>query len=359
MKRRPAFMSATGFVAAVVVFLGAGAVMHLAGPGLFSPGALNAQTSADLTPRADATAEPLGGVTSHAQLGDECSACHPAPWSSRTMADACLGCHTRVGDEIKTQDGLHGRLEGMRTSPTCNACHPEHNGPDGSLTTLDEAEFRSTHDMTGFSLKTHRKTESGGGFTCADCHPKGYARFDQAVCAACHAEIDAAFMKEHESAFGKDCLGCHDGSGNTSVDHSKFAFKLTGEHASVACGDCHKGAQSLQDYQDAPQDCYSCHAKDDEHDGAYGRGCGACHSAKGWGDVTFDHEVFPLDHGSDEKKATCETCHPNGTDAYTCFGCHEHTQSNVIGKHEGKSLAELQDCVRCHEGGGGGEGGGD
>ena len=67
--------------------------------------------------------------------------------------------------------------------------------------------------------------------------------------------------------------------------------------------------------------------------------------------MTFDHKVFPLDHGSDEKKATCETCHPNGTDTYTCFGCHEHTTCNVIGEHEGKSLAELQDCVRCHEGG--------
>ena len=67
----------------------------------------------------------------------------------------------------------------MQTSPTCTECHPEHNGPHGSLTALDEAEFGSAHDMTGFSLKTHRKTASGGSFTCADCHPKGYARFDQ------------------------------------------------------------------------------------------------------------------------------------------------------------------------------------
>ena len=81
-------------------------------------------------------------------------------------------------------------------------------------------------------------------------------------------------MKEHEAAFGTDCLGCHDGTGNTSVDHSKFAFKLTGKHATVACTDCHKDARSLQDYKNAPTDCYSCHAKDDEHDGAYGKDCG-------------------------------------------------------------------------------------
>ena len=75
--------------------------------------------------------------------------------------------------------------------------------------------------------------------------------------------------------------------------------------------------------------------------------------------MTFDHKVFPLDHGSEERKPTCETCHPDGTDTYTCYGCHEHTTGNVVGEHEGKSLAELQDCVRCHEGGGNGEGGGD
>jgi len=158
-------------------------------------------------------------------------------------------------------------------------------------------------------------------------------------------------MREHEDAFGKECLPCHDGSGAVTVDHDRFAFKLTGEHAGVTCDACHEGARSLQDYQQAPQDCYACHAEDDEHDGAYGRGCGDCHSAKGWDDVTFDHEVFPLDHGSEEREPTCETCHPDGTDAYTCYGCHEHTTGNVRDEHEGRSLAELQDCVRCHPGG--------
>jgi hypothetical protein len=351
MKRRPGFISATGIVAAVVVFLGAGAVTHLLGPELFSPGGLNAQTSADAAIATTTAAKSLGGVTSHAQLAEDCGACHPAPWGSRSEADACLACHTGIGDQIATRQSLHGGLEGMRASPTCAECHPEHNGPSGALTVLDEAGFRSAHDLTGFSLKSHRETQSGGGFACADCHPDGYGNFDQTLCAGCHADIDAGFMKEHEAAFGADCLGCHDGTGNTRVDHDTFAFKLTGEHAAVACEDCHKDARSLQDYQSAPQDCYSCHAEDDEHDGAYGRQCGSCHSADGWDQVTFDHKVFPLDHGSDEKKPTCETCHPDGTDTYTCYGCHEHTESNVLGEHEGKSLTELQDCVRCHEGG--------
>jgi hypothetical protein len=358
MRQRPGFVSATGIVLAIIVLAGVLAVAVFAGPQLFSPGGLNAQTGADLASSPAPKATQLGGVSSHAELSGDCGACHPAPWSNRTMADACLACHTGVGDEIKAKDGLHGRLEGMQAAPTCTGCHPEHNGPDGALTVLDEAGFGPQHDLTGFSLKTHQKTDSGGSFTCADCHRDGYSgAYDQALCADCHADIDAAFIKDHEAAFGNDCLGCHDGTGNTKVDHDTFAFKLAGKHAAVPCEDCHKDARSLKQYQDAPTDCYGCHAKDDEHDGAYGRDCGSCHTAQGWDDVTFDHKVFPLDHGSEEKRPTCETCHPNGTDTYTCYGCHEHTQSNVVGEHEGQSLAELQDCVRCHQGGGDGEGG--
>ena len=123
----------------------------------------------------------------------------------------------------------------------------------------------------------------------------------------------------------------------------------------MPCNDCHEGAQSIQDYQKAPQDCYSCHAKDDEHEGARtGRSAAPATPPTGWDDVTFDHKVFPVDHGSDEQKATCQTCHPNGTNTYTCFGCHAHTTGNVVGEHEGKSLAELTDCIKCHQGGGGG-----
>ena len=355
--RRPGFFSATGVVAAVVVVLAAGATALLAGPSLFSPGALNAQTSAELALEPAASPASLGGVTSHAGTGDECGACHPAPWSSRTMADACVACHTGVGDQISGGKGLHGRLEGLRTSPTCAGCHPEHDGAYGALTVLDERSFGDTHEVAGFSLDTHRETQSGAAFACHDCHPAGYDRFSQRVCTDCHAEIDDAFMRDHEATFGRDCLACHDGTGAARVDHDRFAFKLTGKHRDVACEDCHEGARTGKDYRDAPTDCYGCHAEDDEHDGAYGRECGDCHTARAWGDVTFDHKVFPLDHGSEEQRATCQTCHPRGTSTYTCYGCHEHTTANVLGKHEGRPLSELADCVRCHPGGREAEGG--
>jgi hypothetical protein len=339
MSKRPGFFSPTGIVVAVVLLAIVVALTVVVGPMLFSPGSLNSQ----------AKAAALNGAASHAKLGNDCGACHPAPWSSQSMADKCLDCHKQVGADIAAKRGVHGHLAGGQSSPTCRGCHPEHHGPNGALTSLDGATF--PHDQFGFSLRGHRETEKGAKFTCADCHPKGYTTFDQAICSDCHAAIDAKFMTQHEAAYGKDCLACHDGSGGANIDHSKFSFKLTGKHAAVACKDCHSATGSLQDFQNTPQDCYSCHAKDDEHKGAYGRLCGDCHTAAGWADATFDHAVFPLDHGSDERKATCQTCHPTDTKSYTCYGCHEHTTGNVLNQHEGKSLAALADCIKCHPGG--------
>ena len=197
--------------------------------------------------------------------------------SSRTMSDACLDCHTGVGDEIGAGKGLHGALAGAGGRLACNPCHPEHGGPDGPLTVIDEDEFRALHDATGFSL--------------------------------------------------------------------------TDAHASAPCAGCHEGAQGTRGYRGAPRTCYGCHAADDEHEGAYGRDCAACHSAVAWDEVTFEHDVFPLDHGEEERAPTCATCHPRTTDAYTCYRCHRHAPAVVRDQHEGRSLAKLDDCVRCHPGG--------
>lgn len=339
MSDRPSFLSPTGIVVAAVLLVVVIALTLVAGPVLFSPGPLNSQ----------AKAATLNGVASHARLANDCGACHPAPWSSETMADKCLACHASVGDEIKAKKGVHSSLAKAQSSPTCRGCHPEHHGPNGALTSLDGATF--PHDLIGFSLRGHQETAKGAKFTCADCHPKGYTTFDQAICADCHAAIDARFMSRHEAAYGKDCTACHDGSGGANIDHSKFPFKLTGKHAGVACDKCHSSAGSLQDFQKTPQDCFACHAKDDKHNGSFGQQCEQCHSAAGWGDATFDHTVFPVDHGSQEQKATCQTCHPTDVSKYTCYGCHRHTMANVQSDHEGRALAQLADCIRCHPGG--------
>jgi hypothetical protein len=250
---RSSIFSRTGIVVAAILVVGVVAWVLIDGLAPFSAGPLNAS----------ATGALLGGVTNHAQLSRNCGACHTAPWSSATMNDRCVACHTDVANEIKS-GGIHASF--MQTTPKCAGCHPDHNGPNAML---------------------------------------------------------------------------------TRVDHSQFPFKLTGAHANVPCAGCHAGAKTLADFKNAPQDCYSCHAKQDRHNGSFGKDCGSCHNTSSWHGANFNHSIFPVDHGTDQQQSNCQTCHPNGTSTYTCFGCHAHTTSNVVSIHE-QNLAALQHCIRCH-----------
>ncbi len=342
---RLGFVSATGALVAAIVLAGVLGFTLLEGPLLFSPGPLNAQ----------AKTRTLGGVTSHAQLAADCGACHTAPWSPQTMADRCLACHKDISDQVSARSGLHGGLLGALPSPTCRGCHPEHNGPDGTLTAFDGGAF--PHELTGYSLRGHRRTTQGAKVACTDCHTRDLAHFDPASCAACHGALDAGFMRSHEAAFGGVCLPCHDGADRygANFDHNSLPFKLTGKHADVACDRCHSGASSVQALQQTAQDCYSCHAKNDEHRGAFGQQCGQCHTTRTWANANFNHAVFPVNHGARGRSTPCDTCHPTGLNSYYCLGCHEHTAANVRSEHEGRPASQLADCIRCHAGGRGGD----
>lgn len=341
---RLGFLSTTAYAAGAATLAVLAAWAAVMGPGLFSPGSLSAAT----------TARTLGGVSSHARIRG-CDACHTAPWSPQTMADRCLACHTDIAAQTRSRTGLHGRLARTVSSTTCRGCHTEHHGAKGALTDVNEATF--PHELTGYSLAGHRTTAAGARVGCTGCHPDGLGRFTAVTCSRCHAGLDARFMRRHESAFGAACLDCHDGTGSfgSDFDHGKLRFELTGKHVGVACARCHTDTRSLAALRDTPQDCYSCHARKDEHRGAFGKRCDQCHSTAGWEDATFDHAVFPLDHGREERKAVCATCHPKDITSYTCYGCHEHTAANVLGDHEGRRLADLTDCIKCHRGGSKGE----
>jgi hypothetical protein len=344
------------------------------------------------------------------------------------MAARCLGCHQDVNGQISSQEKVHGSLAaaGWR-GESCAGCHTEHRGATGVLTVLDGS---FPHELTGFSLRGHENEEG-----CADCHGQDLvASFDPTTCASCHDNLDEGFMPQHVATFGRECVPCHDGVDRYGghFDHDRLAFPLTGRHAGVDCSACHEDAISAEALQETPQECYSCHAEDDVHNGGFGKDCAACHSSEGWEDATFDHshtafpltgshsgiacarchvgsdfaaastdcvschpepgfhkgafgaestrcaschtatswtpatfapahDVFPLDHGGEEQKATCKTCHPATVDAYTCVDCHEHSPERVVADHEGTSLALLEDCIGCHPRGqkGDEDGGGD
>src|SRR5512146_1157626 len=98
MARRPlgCFSGPALAAVALTIFAIVGSA-RLNGGMLFSPGALSAQS----------TGIVLGNVGSHAEIGGQCDACHPAPWDSDTMADRCLACHTDVRGQFAQVGSRH------------------------------------------------------------------------------------------------------------------------------------------------------------------------------------------------------------------------------------------------------------
>jgi len=341
VKERLGCASTAGVLAAVVVLVGVLSWTLIAGPVAFSAGALSGATKG---------ARTYGGVSSHAQLSANCGACHTAPWSSQTMSDRCLACHSEVVAELNGRTGLHSRLLGGLSTVTCKGCHTEHLGATGALTVRDPATF--PHYLTAFSLRGHERSAELTAMTCEDCHPKDLTAFDVSTCSDCHFRLDSGFMVRHVASFGKKCLLCHNGKGRDAAnfDHNTLPFKLTGKHAGVSCEKCH-ATGSLTTAASTTRQCVGCHAKDDKHRGSFGKQCDQCHNTSGWGGATFEHSVFPVDHGGRGQQSACTTCHPNGVGTYTCYGCHEHTPAGTQAQHRNQTPAQLADCIACHRGG--------
>lgn len=402
MKRRLGCLTPGGIVTALLTLAVVGALLVLQGGRLFSPGALNARASGRV----------LGGVSSHAETGGGCSACHAAPWSGETMADRCLVCHPEVAAEMRDMATIHGMMTG-EGSAACRDCHPEHRGSEGELTEVDVTAF--PHEATGYLLEGHQEAANGSAFTCDHCHGDDLLRFEPAVCSDCHRDLDAVYVEQHLDDFGSDCLACHDGldTYGDDFDHDALAFVLEGGHRAVPCRGCHESAGSAADLQAAPSACYACHAGDDAHEGQFGDDCAACHTAEDWQEATFDHALTdfaltgahvevacagchqdgfqgtPTDcfachpdpefhagqFGTDcaachdtaawtparydephtfpfdhgeEGISPCRRCHPGSLQVYTCYECHEHDAAEVEAEHLEEGIRDFQDCVECH-----------
>ncbi len=395
-------LTGTGLVAALITVAALVGFSLASGGHMFSSGDLNAQTD-----------ETIGGVTSHAQI-PECKACHSAPWESDTMADRCLACHTDISEQMMNVAQLHGAISQKDPTLACRDCHFEHRGATASLTEMGDNVF--PHEELGYSLKGHQLTVKNEAFVCSDCHGEDISTFASDSCQTCHSEIDVVFTQAHLFSFGSECLACHDGVDRygDDFDHNALPFQLIGGHTEASCTGCHLDARSIVDLQSAPQDCYSCHYQQDEHQGQFGTQCEACHTPNDWEAVSFDHSLsnfpltgahvtvncedchlndtfvgtqsscvschaepvehlgqfgidcvachtttawtpatftgnhtFPLNHG-EQGTVSCVTCHPTNYTTYTCYGCHEHTEANIIGEHREEGISDFQNCVECH-----------
>ncbi|GAB4504864.1 MAG: hypothetical protein Fur0043_18590 [Anaerolineales bacterium] len=245
-------------------------------------------------------------------LSIDCSLCH---LDARTLADlqglspACETCHLK-------DDAHQGRF-----GTNCGVCH----SPDG----WETAQF--DHNLAAFKLEGKHTQVA-----CEQCHLNNQFKGTPQDCYSCHKAND-----KHNGQFGTACEACHTPSSweNATFDHNLAAFKLEGKHVNVACEKCHINGQ----FKGTPQDCYSCHKTDDEHNGQFGTACESCHNPSSWEGATFDHSRsnFPLTGA--HSNVRCEQCHVNRQFAGTptqCVACH--------GDPAWHAGAMGTDCAACH-----------
>ena len=317
MRQRLGCLSGTGLVAALITALVIAGFVYTRGGLLFNPGPLNAQSG-----------RLLGGVTSHAEIGGECESCHTAPWESETMADRCLVCHTDIATELRSVNSLHGAILFNSPELSCRNCHSEHRGPAAPLTFIEGSEF--PHHAVGFSLDGHQQTAAREPFTCVDCHQDDITTFTTDTCYNCHQQMDAEFSLTHLLNFGASCLDCHDGVDrfDERFDHNTLAFPLTGEHAGLACTQCHINARNVEDFAELPTDCAGCHSEPAFHAGMFGLDCAGCHTTDNWCAIyNGPHpEISDEDEGGsgvNHGGASCRDCHTQTLNTATCTTCHD------------------------------------
>ena len=200
---------------------------------------------------------------------------------------------------------------------------------------------------------------------CAQCH----VRFDRAaqdrLCMSCHKDVGQD-VREKTGYHGRlrpaagqpqgqmpTCRSCHtDHRGRqarivnldkASFDHTATDYVLRGKHVKVECASCHVPGKK---YSQAPQDCLSCHRKDDTHKGTLGTACADCHVEESWKQSKFDHGKTRFALTGKHAQAKCEICHRDGKTKdlpRACVSCHREDDRRA---HKGQYGER---CDSCHD----------
>jgi hypothetical protein len=250
----------------------------------------------------------------------KCADCHKAN-KYKDTARACVSCHKKDDDSTKGHKGQYGEK--------CDTCH--------GVKTWKPSTFNHDAD-TKYVLRGKHVTTS-----CTTCHKGPLYKTKLAQdCQSCHSKDD-----KHKESLGKDCVSCHSEKSwkePARFDHDKSSFPLLGKHVDVECKKCHKSAM----FKEAPKDCFSCHKKDDKHNGNLGQQCEACHGERDWkttaGRFQHDKTRFRLRNAHAEGVVKCTACHKDLTSfrktSTDCFSCHKKDD-----KHEGQAGKA---CESCH-----------
>ena len=275
-----------------------------------------------------------------------CKSCHEVGKKKRLTKDDCYSCHKK--DDVKAA-GHNGDL-----GKKCESCHIEKDWKKD--TTFD-------HDKTDFKLKgVHVGNKAivygnnkGDKLKCSGCHARESKVVKYKVnkdCYSCHKEVDNNFG--HKEQLGKKCDSCHNSESwnqenDIDFEHGRDTkFELKGKHFDVKCETCHNKTPYRYTYV-TPKDCYSCHKKEDKHQGSLGKDCSSCHNEKSWKEQNgFNHSVdtkFTLRFKHVEAK--CVACHKAAPvykqEPMDCYSCHKKDDED---KGHKKHLGEK--CESCH-----------
>ncbi len=254
-------------------------------------------------------------------LGNGCGQCHtPADWQQATIDHnltkfPLTGMHTTV---LCAQCHVNNIFKG--TSIYCFDCHAKedaHQGDVGSAcdvchTPVGWTPATMNHNLTDFLLVGKHQSVD-----CLSCHVNNVYKGTPKDCNSCHAKDDA-----HQGSLGPDCSLCHTPAAwlPSTFNHALTIFPLTGAHASLACSRCHVAGPNGIDFKGTPTTCNGCHADPSYHAGLFGYDCATCHNTGGWIPALFNlPHNFDLHHGG---AGSCQDCHPNNLNTYTCVRCH-------------------------------------
>ena len=291
-----------------------------------------------------------------------CVACHKKDDKHKTrFGDKCETCHSTKdwkGIRFNHDTETHYPLLGKHRSASCQSCHTgflyrdklsskcvdchqkddKHKGTLGAECSRCHTErdwkerARFNHDKTAFPLVGKHANAQ-----CKDCHKNEMFKEAAKTCIGCHRKDD-----KHKGSLGESCESCHNERGwkTTSFDHAKTAFPLLGKHQKTECAACHKSTN----YKEAPKDCFSCHRKDDKHEGQEGKACDQCHDEKAWKPAPkFDHGLAPFPLLGKHVQVECKMCHVSAlfkSAKSECVACHAKDDSHK------KTLGPA--CEQCH-----------
>ena len=359
----------------IAVFLALLLGISLAFPGLlFNPGPL-VKAHAGFEKQCLACHSPFRGA-----LATQCASCHkpgeigrvsvagkPIASKQRSAishrafsASSCLECHTdHKGRNAATvlRAFRHDRLSpALRAN--CNACHSG-DKPVDAIHKLTKGSCGECHDATQWKPARfdHALLDPKRTAQCLSCHKDDRPgdRLHANVgdnCKTCHSTTawKPANFNHKTLAAGKGCIECHktdrlgdrlhaNVGGNCKTCHSTTAWKPANfNHKTLAAG---KG-------------CIECHKADRPGDRLHanvGGNCKTCHTTTAWKPASFNHDrYFWLDR---DHRASCGTCHTDTANykSYTCYGCHEHTPSNIAREHLEEGIRNYRNCVKCHRDG--------